>query len=163
MKHSRITQYAEKVAAAYHQDAAAILGESRSQNVVRVRWMLWAILQDAGMSVKSIGEALGTDHSTILSAIRKLREEMGDTLFEETVRKLHVAVVDGIDKDNVTKQATTKVTSVAAEIVDIHTLMTTLDTGKLSRGDGAVFSVAMNRLAQLSADAEKILATKQSG
>lgn len=51
-----------------------ILGSSRVDEVCRARWAVWTELVDRGFSLASIGRAFDRDHTTIRSAVRRVRQ-----------------------------------------------------------------------------------------
>lgn len=54
----------------------AALGCSRKKNLVRARWQAWTTLYEMGkFSTTGIGFVAGYDHTTILSGMRRLREQ----------------------------------------------------------------------------------------
>lgn len=67
-------QLAEGIAKETGIPAEDILGRGRDAQVVAARHRLWAMLHDAGISYSSLGKVLDRDHTTVLYAVRKVRE-----------------------------------------------------------------------------------------
>jgi hypothetical protein len=51
-----------------------VLSKSRRKHAVIVRWRAWKRLHDKGCGLAAIGRASGHDHSSVISAFRRLPE-----------------------------------------------------------------------------------------
>ena len=60
--------------AAYGLDATALLSTSREANTTEARHVAMWLLRQTGMSYPQIGKTFGRDHTTVMSAIRRVNE-----------------------------------------------------------------------------------------
>ena len=68
---SRLTSTSARV---FGVERREILGSSRVDEVCRARWAIWVELSARGFSLASIGRAFDRDHTTIRSAIKRVRQ-----------------------------------------------------------------------------------------
>ena len=73
IRRERAELLAAELAAETGIPASCILGRTRDPEVVPVRHRLWRMLNESGLSSKSIGAALGVDHTSVCKALRKIR------------------------------------------------------------------------------------------
>lgn len=79
-----------KVAAAFDVKPKELLGPSRLRNILIARQVAMLLAHDVGhFSLPVVGRAFGRDHSTVLHAVRKVRDRMeDDRTLAGTVRQL---------------------------------------------------------------------------
>jgi hypothetical protein len=49
------------------------MGGARTLRIKTVRWRIWRVLNDAGLSPTAIGQATGHDHTSVVHAMKKLK------------------------------------------------------------------------------------------
>ena len=79
-----------KVAAAFDVKAKDLRGPSRLRTVLEARQVAMYLAHDTvGFSLPAVGRAFGRDHTTVLHAVRKVRERIaGDETFAGRVKQL---------------------------------------------------------------------------
>lgn len=57
---------------------ASILAHGRRAEVVRARWLVWAIARGQGFSLPQIARATGHNHTSVLHALRRMEAALTD-------------------------------------------------------------------------------------
>ena len=74
LRASGLFDLASAVCARFKVSIRSVLGSSRFKTVAMARHHLMVALRDEGKSYPEIGRLLGRDHTTVMSAVKKVRE-----------------------------------------------------------------------------------------
>jgi chromosomal replication initiation ATPase DnaA len=88
------------LAARYNITISALMGRSRSQNIVLPRHMAMFVMLEAGLSSVSVAKIFDRDHSTVLHARARHPKRMKeDPIYREEFQKLCAALQGKISRD----------------------------------------------------------------